>query len=126
MNDTPRPRKHPGTSPLWANLPRRNCDNCNARYKPVRPMREGERGFCTPNCRKSYHKHGGAYRKLKGEMAKMIEKEFAGIHAELKEFRALWIETESRYVALSTRLDEQMPKSKRLAQAISQSLSPCR
>jgi hypothetical protein len=74
MNDTLRPRKHPGTSPLWANLPRRKCDDCGKSYKPVRPVKENERGFCTPNCRKSYHKHGGAYRKLKGEMQKMVER----------------------------------------------------
>ena len=63
-------------------------------------------GFCSDNCRKSYHKHGGAYRKLKVEMKKMLEKEFTGIHAELKELRALWIETESLYVAVSTCFDE--------------------
>lgn len=83
MNDTPRPRKHPGTSPLWANLPRRKCDDCGKSYKPVRPVKEGERGFCTPNCRKSYHKHGGAYRKLRGEVRKMVEKEFTKLRAEL-------------------------------------------
>jgi hypothetical protein len=66
---------------------------------------EGQRGFCCDNCRKSYHKHGGAYRKLKVEMKKMVEKqfaqEFAHINAELKELRSLWIETESRYVKLA-------------------------
>ena len=114
-------------SPEWAKLPKRHCDNCGALYKQVRPRREGEHGFCKDNCRKSFHKHQGAYSKLKGDMKKMIEKEFAGIHAELKELRALWIETESRYVALSTRFDEMdPPKSARLARAISQSLSPCR
>jgi hypothetical protein len=56
-------------------------------------------------------------------MQKMVAKEFAIIHAELKELRALWIETESRYVAVSTRFDEQPPK-RRIAEAISQSLSP--
>ena len=66
-------------------------------------------GFCSDNCRKSYHKHGGAYRKLRVEMKKMLEKEFTGIHAELKELRALWIETESLYVAVSTRFDELKP-----------------
>lgn len=62
-------------------------------------------GFCTDNCRKSYHKHGGAYRKLKVEMQRMIAREFAHVQAELRELRALWIETESRFVELSSRLD---------------------
>jgi hypothetical protein len=65
--------KRKGVSPEWANLPRRKCDDCGKNYKPARPLREGQRGFCTPNCRKSYHKHGGAYRKLKVEMKKMVE-----------------------------------------------------
>jgi hypothetical protein len=46
-----------------------------------------ERGFCCDTCRKSYHKHGGAYRKLRGELRKMIEKEFGPIIAEIKELR---------------------------------------
>jgi hypothetical protein len=64
-------------SPEWAKLPRRRCDDCGKMYKQVRPRREGEMGFCSDNCRKSYHKHGGAYRKLKVEMKRMVEK---GIH----------------------------------------------
>ena len=68
---------------MWANLPRRKCDDCGKSYKPVRPVKEGERGFCTPNCRKSYHKHGGAYRKLKVEMQRMVAKEFDKIKADV-------------------------------------------
>ena len=64
-------------SPEWANLPRRKCDDCGKTYKPVKPSRPGERGFCSANCRKSYHKHGGAYRKLKGEMQKMVARQMA-------------------------------------------------
>jgi hypothetical protein len=101
----PDPPKQRGISPKWANLPRRKCDDCGASYKPARPLLEGQRGFCCDNCRKSYHKHGGAYRKLKIEMKKMVEKqfarEFAHVNAELKELRSLWIETESRYVKLA-------------------------
>lgn len=82
MTDTPRPKKHPGTSPLWANLPRRKCDDCGKSYKPVRPVKEGERGFCSDNCRKSYHKHGGAYRKLKVELEKMVEKRLRALLGE--------------------------------------------
>lgn len=66
-----------GISPAWANLPRRKCDDCGKGYKPKRPLREKERGFCSANCRKSYHKHGGAYRKLKVEVAKLVTREIA-------------------------------------------------
>jgi len=58
-------------SPEWAKLPKRHCDDCGKLYKQVRPRREGEMGFCSDNCRKSYHKHGGAYRKLKAELEKL-------------------------------------------------------
>jgi hypothetical protein len=101
---TPSPRNR--MKPEWANLPRRNCADCGKSYKPKRPLRSIDQyGFCSPTCKKSFHKHGGAYRKLKGEVRKMVEKEFAHISAELKELRALWIETESRFVQLSSRID---------------------
>lgn len=90
-----------GVNPAWSNLPRRHCDDCGKKYKPARPVKENERGFCSDNCRKSYHKHGGAYRKLRGEVRKMIDKEFSHIKAEMKELRALWIEAEERWVKLS-------------------------
>ena len=99
MTDTPRPRKHPGTSPLWANLPRRKCDDCGKSYKPVRPVKENERGFCTPNCRKSYHKHGGAYRKLKVEMKRMVEKELAALRPEVWKMVQTEVEILSRVLA---------------------------
>jgi hypothetical protein len=76
-------------SPEWAKLPKRHCDNCGTLYKQVRPRREGEHGFCKDNCRKSFHKHQGAYSKLKVEMKRMVEREFTHVHAELKELRAL-------------------------------------
>jgi|SRR6185369_17341807 len=64
-----------GINPAWSNLPRRKCDDCGKSYKPVRPVKKDERGFCSPNCRKSYHKHGGAYRKLKTELKKEITRQ---------------------------------------------------
>ena len=79
-------------SPEWQNLPRRRCDDCGKSYKPTRPRRvlngKQELGFCSDNCRKSYRKHGGAYRKLRAEMRKMLERDLpalvsAGIQAEL-------------------------------------------
>lgn len=68
-------------SPEWAKLPKRHCDDCNKLYKPVRPNRPGEKHFCSDNCRKSYHKHGGAYRKLRGEVRKMVDR-------QMKEFNS--------------------------------------
>ena len=76
-------------------------------------MRAGERGFCSGNCRKSYHRHGGAYRKLRGETRKLVERELipaikretAQLRAELIELRNLWSETESRYVVLQSQFD---------------------
>jgi hypothetical protein len=72
-------------SPLWANLPRRKCDDCGKTYKPVKPLREGERGFCCANCRKSYHKHGGAYRKLRDLTRKMVADEIVGMEKRLRD-----------------------------------------
>jgi hypothetical protein len=72
-----------GTNPAWANLPRRKCDDCGKWYKPKQPLRQDMRGFCTGTCRKSYHKHGGAYRKLRDLMRTMVAKEFAKIRAAL-------------------------------------------
>jgi hypothetical protein len=74
-----------GFNPEWANLPKRRCDNCGTLYKQVRPRREGEHGFCEDNCRKSFHKHQGAYSKLKGDMQKMLAKELDAIHRHLRE-----------------------------------------
>ncbi len=82
-----RPKQRTGLSPEWAKLPKRRCDDCNAMYKPKKPLREGERGFCSPNCRKSYHKHGGAYRKLRSELEKMIDRRLRTvIQEELRKY----------------------------------------
>src|SRR5262252_8599029 len=72
-------------SPEWANLPRRKCDDCGTTYKPFRPRLENELGFCSANCRKSYHKHGGAYRKLRGEVRKMVAVELKAIDKRFRE-----------------------------------------
>ena len=42
-------------------------------------------GFCSDNCRKSYHKHGGAYRKLKVEMLKLVAREINALEKRLRE-----------------------------------------
>lgn len=83
MSQTPQLKRHPGVSPEWVNLPRRKCDDCGKSYKPKRPMRGDERGFCSDTCRKSYHKHGGAYRKLRAVTEKMVEKRFAELRNDL-------------------------------------------
>ncbi len=72
-----------GVKPEWANLPRRRCDDCGKGYKPKQPVKEGQRGFCSDTCRKSYHRHGGAYRKLRVEMEKMIEKRMEELTAKV-------------------------------------------
>ena len=73
-----------GIKPEWRNLPRRKCDDCGKSYKPGRPLRETDKyGFCSPTCKKSFHKHGGAYRKLKGEIEKLISRRLVEIKAEL-------------------------------------------
>lgn len=56
-------------------LPKRKCDNCGKYYQPSQPLRSGQRGFCTGNCRKEYHKHGGAFVKLKPLMTAAITRE---------------------------------------------------
>lgn len=73
-----------GVNPAWANLPRRKCDDCGKSYKPKQPLREGTRGFCSDNCRKSYHKHGGAYRKLKGELRKLVQAEIRELAEQVR------------------------------------------
>jgi len=71
-------------SPEWAKLPKRHCDDCGKLYKPVKPSRPGECGFCCDNCRKSYHKHGGAYRKLKVEMKRMVNRRMEEIEIQVR------------------------------------------
>ena len=73
-----------GVNPKWENLPRRKCDNCGKSYKPKQPLREGMRGFCCGNCRKEYHKHGGAYAKLRPVVEKMVRQHIReAVRAEL-------------------------------------------
>lgn len=93
-----------GTNPAWANLPRRKCDDCGKNYKPKQPLRKFKkdgtpiemRGFCSDNCRKSYHKHGGAYRKLKVEMLKLLNREMREIEKRLREIARAEIEQSLR------------------------------
>lgn len=66
-----------GVKEEWLTLPKRLCDDCGTKYKPKQPVREKERGFCSATCRKAYHKHGGAYRKLRVEVVKLVAREVA-------------------------------------------------
>lgn len=60
-----------------------------------------ELGFCCDNCRKSYHKYGGAYRKLKPVMVQMVEKKFAELE---RRFRQI-VREEIRDTALTAAID---------------------
>lgn len=44
-------------------------------YQQVKRLREGERGFCESNCRKEFHKHGGAFVKLKPVIRDEVRKQ---------------------------------------------------
>ena len=113
MTPSPKPKPTNGVSPAWSNLPRRKCDNCGKSYKPSRPLRPDQKyGFCRRDCNKQFYKHGAAFIQIRHAMEKELSKSMLPIQAEIRELRALWIETESRVVSLMTRLDE---LSKRLA-----------
>ncbi len=73
-----------GHNPEWDNLPRRKCDDCGKSYKPKQPLKKGQRGFCSDAHRKEYHKHGGAYRKLKGEVLKLVNQRMERIAQNLR------------------------------------------
>jgi hypothetical protein len=113
-------KKHPGVSPNWSNLPRRKCDDCGKGYKPVRPVKEGERGFCSANCRKSYHKHGGAYRKLKGEMQKMVARQMTQLRSD---FRAMVQEELRKYAQYARVVEDFAPTLRIPAQPVDVGLS---
>lgn len=90
-----------GVNPAWANLPRRKCDDCGKSYKPKQPLREGTRGFCSGNCRKSYHKHGGAYRKLRAEVQKLVKREMDGLSITLNAHIATRVIFELEHLGLT-------------------------
>lgn len=71
--------------PEWLNLPRRRCSNCGKTYKPKQPLRAGqEYSFCERKCKDQFHQHGGAYIKLKDDMAKLVERRLDELRADLK------------------------------------------
>ena len=56
-------------------LPERRCDNCFKRYRPKQRLKKNDKhGFCNPNCKKEFHKHGGSYGKLKPFIEAEIKK----------------------------------------------------
>ena len=59
-----------GIRPEWQNLPPKLCRNCGKRFKPIKP----DQVHRSPNCRKEYDKHGGAFSKLRVHMLKEIKK----------------------------------------------------
>jgi len=60
-----------GTNPEWLNLPRRKCDQDGRMYQPTRPNSR----FCSDECKRAFHRHGGAYMKLKADTAKEIKRQ---------------------------------------------------
>lgn len=81
-----------GIKPEWASLPRRRCKNCPAIFKPVKPSQD----FCSANCRKEFHKHGGAFVKLKAYVVQEIK----------KRIRELSPADETRIAALEKRIEQ--------------------
>ena len=59
---------------VMTDLPRRRCDNCAALYKLKQRLPEGQHGFCSANCRKEFHKHGGSFSKLKPVVVAEVKK----------------------------------------------------
>jgi len=75
-----------GVKPEWAGLPPRRCDNCGARYRPKQPLRPDKKyGFCKPECKKQFHKHGAAYIKLKDVVEKLISARLKELAKTLRE-----------------------------------------
>lgn len=66
--------KHQGRKKEWLNLPRRKCDNCGASYKPKRPVKPKEHGFCKDPCRFQFHRNGGSFVKLKALIEPAVRK----------------------------------------------------
>jgi uncharacterized protein (DUF983 family) len=66
--------KHQGRKEEWLNLPRRKCDNCGASYKPKRPVKPKEHGFCKDPCRFQFHRNGGSFVKLKALIEPAVRK----------------------------------------------------
>lgn len=79
----------PGIKPEWQNLPRRKCDNCGTPYRPIRPLKPDQHGFCQDNCRKEFHKRGGSFSKLKPVIIAEVRKRVR----QLRPDSAEWIES---------------------------------
>lgn len=50
--------------------PKKRCQNCPKVFKPE----QKHQNFCSPNCRKEYHKYGGAFAKVKAVMLVELKK----------------------------------------------------
>lgn len=75
---------HPGISPLWANLPKRHCDNCHNWYRPARPLNPPREkyGFCSRECKKQFHRNGCALIQLRKATGKLVKEQFRELDAE--------------------------------------------
>lgn len=58
-------------------FPRKRCKNCPKMFPKTRPNRE----FCSPACKKEFHRHGSAFGPLKETLQNLVK-------GWLKEFRA--------------------------------------
>ena len=85
MPHPPESKSLRGTKPEWLNLPRRKCDNCGKSYKPTRPNSRFCPKTAEKNCTAQFHRHGGAYMKLKEEMTKMAAAQYAMLEKRLRE-----------------------------------------
>lgn len=110
-----------GHNPDWANLPRRKCDDCGKSYKPKQPLRPNTRGFCSDNCRKSYHKHGGAYRKLKVEVSKLVNQRMDAIERQI---RSIVLEELTKYAQYAKVVQDFSPTLRIPAPHIAPAVAP--
>lgn len=55
---------------------RKRCENCPALFVKHQPHQR----FCSDNCRKEFHKYGGAFAKVRAEMEKQITKRIRDIN----------------------------------------------
>lgn len=78
------------------------CDNC-PRYYTAR--REDQR-FCSSNCRKEFHKYGGAYAKLHGLIEPLVLKEVNRVLGEMIDARLREVQLDSRLDVVHHRIEE--------------------
>lgn len=86
---------------------RKRCLNCPRYFEP-RALSEGGKTqkFCSENCRKEFHKHGGAYAKLRRDLAALVRKEVKKVLSDLIEEQIRDRQYDARLEILHVRCDE--------------------